>query len=131
MNIFRMVVTIIFFSISAHLYAKNYEYSGNCKFYGDIEILESCLNREVSIYDQELNGLYNKLFKKNHDALLRKSELSWVQFKESDCAFMARTVNDGVYYQIVERACIIDKTKKRIKDLKRSFFMAEWFEDNE
>lgn len=130
MKIYKNWILLVLLLISYQLHAKQYEYNGSCKFNGDMNGFEQCLNKERVTYDKELNDLYSKLFKRGHNSALKKSETLWIKFKESDCVFMAEAVNDGMYFQAVEQACLIDKTKARIADLKRSFFFSQWFVNN-
>jgi len=130
MKLYKSCILLFLLSISSQPYAKQYEYTGTCKFIGDMEIFKHCLDKESVTYDKELNDLYSKIFKRGHDDTLKKTETLWIKFKKSDCAFMADAVNDGIYFQVVEQACLINKTKERIADLKRSFFFSEWFESN-
>jgi uncharacterized protein YecT (DUF1311 family) len=130
MNIYKVLFLICFFFMTFYVHAKEYEYSGNCKFNGYMEDFEHCLNRELTRYDRKLNDIYRSFFKKKPDKNLKKAEELWVKFKEADCHYMASEVNEGREFPAVEKACLINKTKARIADLKRSFFYAEWFEKN-
>ncbi len=116
-----------FFSLSLPLYAKKYEYSGDCTSSKNIQNLEDCLDKELALYDKELNILYKHLLEPSDDHL-KEVEKLWVKFKEADCKYMAYEVNEGKEFQFIEKVCLINKTKARIVDLKRSYFSSDWFD---
>ena len=127
MNFYRIVFLICLFFMTMHVQAKRYEYNGKCRFNGYMEDFEQCLNKELAMYDRELNNIY-KSFNPNKN--LKKAEALWVKFKEADCDYMANEVNEGREFPVIEKACLINKTQARIVDLKRSFFYSEWFKKN-
>jgi len=126
MKLYKVLFLTAFFIQSTLLYANKFEYSGSCKLNADIYAFEDCLSKELAECDKQLNALYGKLFKKSHDGALIKSEALWIKFKEADCVFMASAVNEGKYFQSIEKACLINKTNARIADLKRSFLYSKW-----
>lgn len=119
-SLFSMIST-------SYLYANKYEYTGTCKFNGNMNIFEYCLDKELSNYDRELNNLYKDIYKKTSNKRLKNAELIWIKFKEADCTYIAYEVNEGSEFQSIQKACLINKTKARITDLKRSFFYSGWF----
>lgn len=125
---YRASAFILLFFVCLHLHAKQYEYTGSCKFKGYTESFKHCLESELLLNDTKLNKIYNNLFKKNRNIAFKQSEVSWIKFKESDCDFVAGAVNGGLDFQVVHLICSINKTKSRIIDLQRSFFVSEWFE---
>jgi uncharacterized protein YecT (DUF1311 family) len=116
------------FFIPNNLYAKKYEYMGSCKFHGSMGVFEECLDKELTTYDKELNTLY-KALPKTKD--LKNAERLWIKFREADCNYMAKEVHEGKAYQVVEKACSINRTKERIADLKRSYYYRGWFEQED
>jgi uncharacterized protein YecT (DUF1311 family) len=116
--------------MSVQLYAKKYEYSGYCASKNHINDFEHCLDKELAKYDKELNDLYRGFLKRSPHERLKKIEVMWINFKEADCDYMAREVQGGLEFQFIYKACLINKTKARIADLKRSFFYYGWFQDN-
>lgn len=129
MKFYKICFLVCLFCVSFHLYAKKYEYSGNCRFNGYMDDFEHCLDKDLAMYDKELNNLYRNILKKGPHVNLRKIEKIWIKFKDADCDYMASEVNEGMAYQVIYRACLINKTRDRIADLKRSFFYSEWFEN--
>ena len=128
MKFLSVSIFIIFCVISNYASSKQYEYDGNCKFNGSIYDFDDCLNTELAIYDKELNKVYNENYKLFGDKDYKKTELLWVKFKEADCSYMAKNVNEGTGYKSIYAACLINKTKARIADLKRSYFYSKWFD---
>ena len=130
MKFYKICFSVGLLCVSFHLHAKGYEYIGNCTFNGYMDEFEHCLDKELAIYDKELNNLYRSFFKRGPQKKLRKIEQLWIKFKEADCDYMAREVNEGLEFQVIYRACLINKTKARIADLKRSYFYSGWFVKN-
>lgn len=85
--------------------------------------------RLLASYDKELNDLYRGFLKNSPHKELKKIEALWIRFKEADCDYIASEVHGGQYYDDVYKACLINKTKARIADLKRSFLYRGWFKD--
>lgn len=112
------------FCLNANVYA----YNGDCKLMGDMSVFEDCLNTELSKYDRELNIIYRGLLKGSNNKQLNKTEMLWIKFKEKDCEYMAREVDEGREYSVIRTVCLIDKTRTRIVDLKRSYFYSNWFQ---
>lgn len=127
MKFYKTYFLVVFFSIATSLHAEKYQYNGNCKFIGNVENFKHCLDEELVLYDRELNDLYKSYFNNKPSKYLRKAETSWIKFKEDDCDYIAAEVNGGSYYDVIYKACLINKTKVRINDLKRSFFFFGWF----
>ncbi|MCL9684889.1 lysozyme inhibitor LprI family protein [Legionella maioricensis] len=129
MKFYKICLLIVLFFISVHGNARNYEYKGHCtsKIYQNN--FEKCLDEELASYDKELNDLYRSFSKSTPHKKLKKIETLWIQFKEADCDYMASKVHGGQYYDDVYKACLINKTKARIADLRRSFLYRGWFKD--
>lgn len=130
MRLFSCFFYLGFFFFSFHADAGNYEYNGECKFVGYTEEFEQCLDSEFKKYDDQLNVIYSSVVKALPDRKFIEIEKTWIKFKEYDCHYMAREVNGGVDYISIYKACLINKTKARIHELKRSFFYSGWFEKN-
>lgn len=127
MMFFKKYVVVCILFVSPFIYAKQYEYTGSCRFTGYDDVFEACLDQELAMHDKELNHLYHRFQKMSSYDKLKKIELLWIKFKEEDCKYMAREVNGGKEYQSVYKACLINKTKARIRDFKRSYFDSDWF----
>lgn len=130
MKTYRKYIAMLSFFFSAYLYAEQLEYTGQCGLNGIDNYFESCLDKELARYDKELNEVYSSFFKKKPNKELKKIERLWVQLKEADCSYIANEVHGGYYFQFVYRACLINKTKARIADLKRPLFYYGWFYDS-
>ncbi|CEG56040.1 lysozyme inhibitor LprI family protein [Legionella fallonii] len=130
MKVHKIYFLVGLFFISIQLNAQKYEYTGNCNANNYKEKFEDCLDKEVAMYDKELNILYNRLSKYSSYKQLRKTERLWIKFKEEDCDYIANEVNGGKFYQFIYDVCLINKTKARIDDLKRSYFYSGWFKKN-
>ena len=115
----------VLFCLNSCLMAQNYDYSGKCKFEYYMLNFEKCLTEELIKYDKQLNDEYKKLAP-NKD--LRAVESLWVKFKEADCDYIATKVNEGKYYDRINKACLVNLTKERIAHLQRSFFFFGWFD---
>ncbi len=127
MKLYKLFLFVGLFTITGEVYSKQYEYTGECGTDSKTGNFEQCLDKELLIYDKELNDLYKTFSEDSLSRGLKKSETSWIRFKEDDCSYMAQEVNDGLFYQFIYKACLINKTKARIDDLKRSVFYSRWF----
>lgn len=85
------------------------------------------MDNEFVKYDRELNVIYKQIFKQYPTVGLKNVEEAWVKFKESDCEYMARSVNGGIFYPFIRKACWTNKTKARIADLQRDYYHSGWF----
>ena len=123
MKFYKFFLLIGLISLSLSSYAKEYQYPANCRHLKSIGPFEQCIDKELAFYDGKLNGLYLSLGTNND---LARSELLWIKFKETDCTFMARS-SDRNRSRLVYKACILEKTKNRIEDLKKTNTPMEWF----
>lgn len=130
MKFYRKTVVVLSLFFSAHLYANQLEYNGECASKAHIYDFEPCLDKELAKYDKELNEAYRAFFRGSPDEELKKIELLWVKFKEADCSYIANEVQGGYEFPFIYKACLINKTKARIADLKRPLFYYGWFQDN-
>lgn len=124
MKFYKFFWLIGLISLSLNLHAKEYQYQANCRHFNHVGLFEQCLDKELAFYDGKLNGLYLSLGS-NKD--LERSELLWIKFKETDCAFMARSVEKSLRSRLVYKACVLEKTKNRIEELKKTNSYIEWF----
>lgn len=129
MKLYKIYFLIVSFLVSIDLNAENYEYKGPCTSSIYKSNFDKCLDEELALYDKELNKLYRNFFKNSSHEKLKKIEALWIKFKEADCDYMASEVHGGQYYDDIYKACLINKTKARIDDLKRSFLYRGWFKD--
>ena len=124
------MITILFVCFTfSNSFSETNEYNGKCGLAISMDEFIKCLDNELQLYDKKLNSIYRDLMKSNNKTL-KISEINWVKFKETDCDFIASTVNEGLYYIPVYKVCLINKTKSRIIDLQRSFFYSDWFGKN-
>lgn len=123
----RNIFPGIFLLVTFALHANSPVYNGICKFNIYMRGFDDCLDKELTMYDKELNKIYRRLVK-NGDNDLKKTEVLWIKFKEADCHYMSKEVNGGSYYNVIYKACLINKTKSRVEELKRSFLFFGWFE---
>lgn len=116
-------LVLMFVTLSAN--SNQFYYNGSCGVTKDD--FDSCLEQELLNYDKQLNKIYKKL-KPNKQ--LVQVQKNWIKFKESDCNYMAKEVNSGKYYDDILKACLINATQSRIKDLQRSYFYSHWYKLN-
>lgn len=122
------IFCVTFFLNINCLYSEKSYYKGDCIYHQGFDDLDTCLNKELTEYDKDLNVLYRKLtvspVNKNK---LKKAEMLWIKFKEADCDYMASEVNGGKEYNDIYTACLINRTKERISDLTHSLSFLKWF----
>jgi uncharacterized protein YecT (DUF1311 family) len=112
------------------MYSKTYQYEGSCGFQGGYIEISSCLEQELKHYDKELNRLYKQHNTSGSNNKLKTAEILWIKFAEADCEYIAFQVNGGAQYEPIYVACLINKTKERIRDLSRPLSYGEWFPKN-
>lgn len=94
-----------------------------------------CITTELKACDKLLNEEYQKAMerakeyddcerdkvydKKCHWDRLKQAELSWIKFRDEDCEVGVSFYASGS--RLIYPACIRDKTKERIKQLRRFF----------
>lgn len=80
-----------------------------------------CQNAEMARLDALLNAAYAKAMANlpaDQQAKLRTAERNWIVFRQSDCeVFYGETT--GTIAHIQGGECMIDRTRKRIEDLRK------------
>lgn len=99
---------------------------GGCALKKGYNDIASCLDNELKRYDTELSRLYIPV---SGDNLLKKAEYSWIKFKDADCNYIASKISKSKEYMIVNSACLINRTKERVKEENISLFVKNWFKD--
>lgn len=83
--------------------------------------LRECAMRNLKKSEKKLEILYKKLMSKGdtkYKTLVKKSEISWIKFKENECEVQAYPTNGGSMQPTIRLMCLQDKTEKRIIELK-------------
>jgi uncharacterized protein YecT (DUF1311 family) len=71
--------------------------------------------------DTELNSVYKQLMailNKNEKSLLKKTQIDWIKFRDSNCEFVASEAEGGTLQSSLKIGCLDETTKARVKDLK-------------
>ncbi|MGB4984396.1 MAG: lysozyme inhibitor LprI family protein [Erysipelotrichaceae bacterium] len=123
---------MIFFLLNIDCsYSQKFSYKGDCVYHPDFDCTDNCLSdcidKELNDFNLKLNSLYKELHAKDSHSKLKKAEQLWIKFKEADCDYMASEVNGGKLYGDIYKACLINRIKERIRDLKRSYLFFGWF----
>ena len=126
MKSYKICLLIGLMSLALNLHAKEYEYTSKCRHFTQIGLFEQCLDKELAFYDGKLNGLYLSF---GNNKALEQSEVLWIKFKNTDCSFMSRSASKGLNSRLVYKACVLEKTKIRIDELKKSRAYGQWFRD--
>lgn len=124
MKFFKHSLLIGFIAFNVQLHAGEYMYKSNCRSFHHLGLFEQCLDKQLAFYDGKLNGLYSSF---GGNKGLEQSELLWIKFKETDCRYMSRAAQDAVRARLVFKACVLEKTKIRINELKNSVSYGGWF----
>jgi uncharacterized protein YecT (DUF1311 family) len=93
----------------------------NCDNLSTQTEINKCSSLNLENRNKEIGNLYNKyLLELNAEqkTSLKESQRLWVQFKERDCAFEASSLKGGSMYSYSLSTCLIDRTEKRISELK-------------
>jgi uncharacterized protein YecT (DUF1311 family) len=70
--------------------------------------------------DAQLNAVYKGLMAKISDAgkaRLREAQISWLRFRDQECAFEAMGTEGGSIHPLIVNSCLGRLTLARIKDL--------------
>jgi uncharacterized protein YecT (DUF1311 family) len=86
--------------------------------------MDQCVANERKRLKPLLAAAYNKLrgdpdsnaHRKHQIAL---SEKAWATYSKRDCAYAGSAVQRGTLEPIIEGECLVDRTRTRIKDLKK------------
>jgi len=86
--------------------------------------INECAGKAFKDADARLNALYNQLLGRLKDdadrrKLLINAQRAWVTLRDTDCAFIASSVEGGSIYPTIFSGCLEDETKERIGRLKR------------
>ncbi len=80
-----------------------------------------CAHREYQAADAELNRVYNQLaaaLDAEDRALLKASELSWIKYRDTNCAFESSQYKGGTMRPMIESFCLTRVTKARTAELR-------------
>ena len=83
--------------------------------------LNACANREFESWDAKLNALYRTLLKNadpKEQALLRAAEISWLSYRDSECAYETAGSEGGSIQPMEYANCLTAKTRAHITELK-------------
>ncbi len=92
-----------------------------CEGYGSQAEATGCARREYEAADAELNKVYNRLagiLDADEKALLKASELAWIKYRDSTCAFESSQYKGGTMRPMIESFCLTRVTKARTAELK-------------
>lgn len=95
--------------------------------------INKCLASNLELKNKEIGNIYNKyLLKLNTEqkTALKESQRLWVQFKEKDCAFEVSPLKNGSMYSSTLSKCLINRTEKRISELKNMMNCSNGTEPN-
>jgi uncharacterized protein YecT (DUF1311 family) len=70
--------------------------------------------------DKQLNATYTALMAKISaagKARLREAQISWLRFRDQECAFEAMGTEGGSVHSLIVNECLLGLTLARIKDL--------------
>jgi uncharacterized protein YecT (DUF1311 family) len=82
--------------------------------------LNVCADREYKAADATLNRVYNQLAAKLGDeakAKLKEVELSWLKYRDANCAFEADAYTGGSIQPLIYSNCMARMTKARTGEL--------------
>ncbi len=87
-----------------------------CEGYGSQAEASGCAHREYLAADAELNKAYNRLaglLEAEEKALLKESELAWIKYRDSTCAFESSQYAGGTMRPMIESFCLARVTRAR------------------
>jgi len=88
--------------------------------------INECAGKAFKDADARLNALYNQLLGRLKDdadrrKLLINAQRAWVTLRDTDCAFIASSVEGGSLYPTILSDCLKDETHMRLDTLQRMF----------
>jgi uncharacterized protein YecT (DUF1311 family) len=95
-------------------------WAGACDKVAANDQLIECLGREFSVADARLNKVYGLLRKQldtDKKEFLRKSEASWLIYRDTHCALMASGASGGQAYQPTYISCQTVESVRRTREL--------------
>ncbi len=95
-----------------------------CEGHGSQAEASGCAHREYQAADAELNKVYNRLaaaLDAEDKALLKASELAWIKYRDSNCAFESSQYAGGTMRPMIESFCLTRVTKARTAELKEQY----------
>jgi len=82
-----------------------------------------CAGHELEQANATINNLYKETMAK-YDAegqeLLRKSERTWIAFRDAECDFRTSGSKGGSIWPLVRAQCLTELTRARIKQLEQA-----------
>ena len=84
----------------------------------------ACAHREYQAADAELNRVYGRLagaLDAEDKGLLKESELAWIKYRDSACAFESSQYKGGTMRPMIESFCLTRVTKARTAELKEQY----------
>lgn len=95
-----------------------------CEERGSQAEASGCAHREFKAADAELNRAYNRLagiLDAKEKALLKSSELAWIRYRDSNCAFESSQYAGGTMRPMIESFCLTRVTRARTAELKEQY----------
>ncbi|WP_173934963.1 lysozyme inhibitor LprI family protein [Chelativorans sp. Marseille-P2723] len=121
---------IFIFAVTALAHATPSYASDACEEATDTATMLACINRDLSVADDQLNALYGALLGKvrhwdraddaevGFEIRLRQSQRAWVSFRDAECAFRGSVMEGGSAQPLIENGCRVALTKERNVHLK-------------
>ena len=95
-----------------------------CEGRGSQAEASDCAYREYKAADAELNKIYNRLaaaLDAEDKAQLKESEIAWIKFRDSYCAFESSQYKGGTMRPMIESFCMARVTKAHAAELKDQY----------
>lgn len=81
-----------------------------------------CAQQEYASQDKALNTVYQQYRARlggEQQALLKKAQQAWLQYRDAGCAFESSSVKGGSAEAMVVTQCLAQKTAARVQELQR------------
>jgi uncharacterized protein YecT (DUF1311 family) len=92
-----------------------------CEGNGSQAEASACAREEYKAADAELNKVYGRLagvLDAEDKASLKESELAWIKYRDSNCAFESSQYKGGTMRPMIESFCLARVTKGRTAELR-------------
>src|SRR5215212_7937624 len=95
-----------------------------CEGNGSQAEASACAREEYKAADAELNKVYGRLagvLDAEDKASLKESELAWIKYRDSTCAFESSQYKGGTMRPMIESFCLARVTKARTAELRDQY----------
>jgi uncharacterized protein YecT (DUF1311 family) len=118
-----VAVAVLFAAVAAQAQNNLFAHT-DCKKAATQMDMDYCAGLDFKAADAKLNALYQEMMAKYDGAdkeKLKVAEKAWLAYRDAECDFETAQSQGGTIHPMIVTMCLTDKTKARLKELKRQF----------